>query len=60
MQENSQLITVARMRAEAEDAYGMKLGDIETATNRITGGFQKDDGASVKKVCKQEAFDCEY
>lgn len=50
VQENSQLITVARMRADAEDTYGAKLGDIEGATNRITGGFQRDDGASVKKV----------
>ena len=38
------------MRAEAEDMYGQKLGDIETSTNRIDGGFQRDDGASVKKV----------
>lgn len=50
VQENSQLMAVARMRAEAEDAYGSKLGEIEAATNRIPGGFQKDDGASVKKV----------
>lgn len=38
------------MRAEAEDQYGQKLGDIEAATNRIDGGFQRDDGASLKKV----------
>ena len=38
------------MRAEAEDMYGQKLGDIENATNRIDGGFQRDDGASLKKV----------
>ena len=50
VQENSQFMAVARMRAEAEDAYGSKLGEIEGATNRISGGFQKDDGASVKKV----------
>lgn len=50
VQENEQLLTVARMRAEAEDAYGQRLGDIEAATNRIDGGFQRDDGASVKKV----------
>lgn len=50
MQENEQLLTVARLRAEAEDIYGQKLGDIETATNRIEGGYQRDDGASVKKV----------
>ena len=40
------------MRADAEDQYGYRLGDIEYATNRIDGGFQRDDGASVKKVCK--------
>lgn len=50
VQENQQMLTVARMRADAEDLYGQKLGDIETATNRIDGGFQKDDGASTKKV----------
>lgn len=50
MQENEQLLTVARLRAEAEDIYGQKLGDIEIATNRIEGGYQRDDGASVKKV----------
>lgn len=44
------MLTVARMRADAEDLYGQKLGEIETATNRIDGGFQKDDGASTKKV----------
>jgi len=50
VQENEQILTVARMRADAEDTYGQKLGDIETATNRIDGGFQRDDGASVKKA----------
>jgi hypothetical protein len=50
VQENQQFVTVARMRADAEDAYSQRLGDIESATNRIEGGFQKDDGASVKKV----------
>jgi hypothetical protein len=38
------------MRADAEDLYGQKLGDIQSATDRIEGGFQRDDGASVKKV----------
>lgn len=51
VQENEQLLTVARMRAEAEDIYGQRLADIESATSRIDGGFQRDDGASVKKVC---------
>ncbi|KAI5358627.1 putative Rho GTPase activation protein [Septoria linicola] len=50
VQENEQLLTVARARAEAEDTFGQKLADIETATNRIDGGFQRDDGASVKKA----------
>lgn len=50
VQENEQILTVARLRADAEDAYSQKLGDIEASTNRIDGGFQRDDGASVKKV----------
>lgn len=44
------MLTIARMRAEAEDLYGMKLGEIGAATDRVTGGFSRDDGASVKKV----------
>lgn len=51
MAENQQIMTIARMRAEAEDTYGMRLGDIGPATDRITGGFSRDDGASVRKVC---------
>ncbi|WPH03654.1 Hypothetical protein R9X50_00653700 [Acrodontium crateriforme] len=50
VQENEQVLTIARMRADAEDLYGQKLADIEPATNRIDGGFQRDDGASVKKA----------
>jgi hypothetical protein len=38
------------MRAEAEDAYGSRLGDIGPATDRVSGGFMADDGASVRKV----------
>jgi hypothetical protein len=48
--ENQQMLTIARMRAEAEDIYGMRLGEIGPATDRITGGFSRDDGASVRKV----------
>lgn len=48
--ENQQILTIARMRAEAEDTYGMRLGEIGPATDRITGGFSRDDGASVRKV----------
>ena len=53
VQENEQILAVARMRADAEDTYSSRLGDIEAATNRIDGGFQRDDGASVKKVCHE-------
>ena len=49
--ENQQILTIARMRADAEEVYGQHLGDIMPATERITDGFQKDDGASVRKVC---------
>ncbi|RDL41418.1 GTPase activation, GAP [Venustampulla echinocandica] len=48
--ENQQILTIARLRAEAEDVYGMRLGDIGPATDRITGGFSRDDGASVRKA----------
>ncbi|KAM3083043.1 Rho-GTPase-activating protein 8 [Clarireedia jacksonii] len=48
--ENQQVLTIARMRAEAEELYGMKLGDIGPATDRIQGGFGRDDGASVRKA----------
>ncbi|CZR67530.1 related to GTPase activating protein [Phialocephala subalpina] len=50
VQENQQMLTIARMRAEAEDLYGMKLGEIGSATDRLSGGFSRDDGASVKKA----------
>lgn len=38
------------MRAEAEDIYGGKLGEIAPAADKINGGFSRDDGASVRKV----------
>lgn len=38
------------MRAEAEEVYGMRLKDIGAATDKIQGGFSRDDGASVRKV----------
>jgi hypothetical protein len=41
---------VARMRADAEDAYGNTLAGIGPSTERITGGFTRDEGASVRKV----------
>ena len=50
VQENQQVLTLARLRADAEDIYGQKLSEIAPATDRITGGFSRDDGASVRKV----------
>ncbi|KAI1438197.1 hypothetical protein GGR50DRAFT_480825 [Xylaria sp. CBS 124048] len=50
VQENRQILTIARMRAEAEELYGQRLGDIAPAANKITGGFSRDDGASVRKA----------
>jgi hypothetical protein len=50
--ENQQILTIARMRADAEDAYGLRMSDIGPAADRLTGGFTRDDGASVKKVEK--------
>jgi hypothetical protein len=50
VQENQQVLTVARMRAEAEEVYGQHLAGISLATDKIPGGFQRDDGASVRKA----------
>ena len=48
--ENQQVLTIARMRAEAEQLYGRKLGDIAPTTDKMTGGFARDDGASLRKA----------
>ncbi|KAI1805506.1 hypothetical protein F4811DRAFT_561064 [Daldinia bambusicola] len=50
VEENKQVLTIARMRAEAEEVYGQRLGDIAPAADKITGGFSRDDGASVRKA----------
>jgi hypothetical protein len=50
VQENHQVLTIARMRADTEELYASRLADIVPATDRISGGFQRDDGASVRKV----------
>jgi hypothetical protein len=50
VQENQQILTIARMRADAEELYGNSLGGIPAATERIQGGFSRDEGASVRKV----------
>jgi hypothetical protein len=50
VQENQQILTVARMRADAEEVYGNSLANMTPATDRISGGFNRDEGASVRKV----------
>jgi hypothetical protein len=50
VQENQQILTVARLRADAEDLYANSLAGITPATERISGGFSRDEGASVRKV----------
>lgn len=52
--ENQQILTIARMRADAEESYGFRLTDITPAVDRMAGGFSRDDGASVRKVLKLE------
>ena len=48
--ENKQLLTIASVRADAEEQYGLKLGEIAPSVDRMSNGFSKDDGASVRKV----------
>ncbi|KAI9652498.1 MAG: hypothetical protein M1831_006767 [Alyxoria varia] len=48
--ENQQVLTIARMRADAEELYGQHVGDIGPATDKISDGFSRDDGASVRKA----------
>lgn len=50
MQENQQILTIARLRADAEEVYGNSLASITPATERVSGGFNRDEGASVRKV----------
>lgn len=50
VKENRQVLMIARMRAEAEEAYSNRLGDIVPTTDKIAGGFARDDGATVRKV----------
>ena len=48
--ENQQILTISRMRADAEETYSRALGSIAPSTDRMTGGFAKDDGASLRKA----------
>ena len=48
--ENQQILTIATLRAEAEELYAERLGDIAPTIDRMNGGFGRDDGASTRKV----------
>ncbi|KAJ5178128.1 Fps/Fes/Fer/CIP4 homology [Penicillium coprophilum] len=49
--ENKQVLGIASMRADAEEQYGLRMGDIAPSVDRMTAmGFGKDDGASVRKA----------
>ncbi|OQE44245.1 hypothetical protein PENCOP_c002G08123 [Penicillium coprophilum] len=49
--ENKQVLAIASMRADAEEQYGLRMGDIAPSVDRMTAmGFGKDDGASVRKA----------
>ncbi|KAL7954207.1 hypothetical protein V8C34DRAFT_294972 [Trichoderma compactum] len=48
--EDRQVLTIARLRAEAEEAYGQRLSEIAPAADKLTGGFSRDDGATVRKA----------
>lgn len=49
--ENRQILTIASMRADAEEQYGLRMGEIAPSVDRMSAaGFGKDDGASVRKV----------
>ncbi|OAX81513.1 hypothetical protein ACJ72_04146 [Emergomyces africanus] len=48
--ENQQILTIANMRAAAEEQYSAKLGEIAPTIDRMTNGFARDDGASVRKA----------
>ncbi|KAL1591589.1 Rho-GTPase-activating protein 8 [Paraconiothyrium brasiliense] len=50
VQENQQILTIARLRADAEEVYGNSLASITPSTERVSGGFSRDEGASVRKA----------
>src|ERR1700733_15676173 len=57
--ENQQMLTIASMRADAEELYSERLGDIAPTIDRMTGWFTRDDGASVKKVSAHQIISCD-
>lgn len=57
--ENAQILTIATMRAEAEEQYSERLADIAPSIDRMSGGFARDEGASVKKVGRTSLTSCD-
>jgi hypothetical protein len=57
--ENQQMLMIASMRADAEELYSERLGDIAPTIDRMTGGFTRDDGASVRKVSAHQIISCD-
>ena len=55
--ENQQILTIAKMRADSEEQYGRRLGDIVPTTDGMTGGFARDDGASLRKVLRSNGWE---
>jgi hypothetical protein len=47
--ENDELLSLAQARADAEEAYGIKLQELAKSAVR-RGGFSRDDGASARKA----------
>ncbi|CCX06831.1 hypothetical protein FPQ18DRAFT_352472 [Pyronema domesticum] len=45
--ENQQVLTVARLRADAEELYAQKLVAIPVTSDKL-GGFARDDGATAR------------
>ena len=48
--ENQQVLAISRMRADAEEQYGRKLSEIAPTSDKMIGGFARDDGASLRKA----------
>ncbi|KFH46312.1 Rho-GTPase-activating protein-like protein [Hapsidospora chrysogenum ATCC 11550] len=48
--ENHQVLTIARMRAEAEEAYSSHLANIVPSADKVANGFARDEGATVRKA----------
>lgn len=50
VKENRQILAIARMRAEAEEAYSSHLSNIVPSAEKVANGFSRDEGATVRKV----------